>query len=53
MQIDRGSSPDGAKLKTIQLVYDALRRKSKDWMPRNQDNMSGWGGMSIRGLLFQ
>jgi uncharacterized protein YaeQ len=31
----------------------ALRRKSKDWLPQNQDNVSGWGNMSIRGLLFQ
>jgi len=33
--------------------YAALRRKSKDWLARNQDNVSGWGDMSIRGLLFQ
>jgi hypothetical protein len=31
----------------------ALRRKSKDWMSRNQDNVSGWEEMSIHGLLFQ
>ena len=31
----------------------ALRRKSKDWLARNQDNVSEWGNMSIRGLLFQ
>ena len=30
----------------------ALRRKSKDWFARNQDNVSEWGDMSIRGLLF-
>ena len=30
-----------------------LRRKSKDWLARNQDNMSEKGDMSIRGLLFQ
>jgi hypothetical protein len=33
--------------------HAALRRKSKDWLARNQDNVSGWGDMSIRGLLFQ
>ena len=33
--------------------HAALRRKSKDWWARNQDNMSEWGDMSIRGLLFQ
>jgi hypothetical protein len=27
--------------------------KRKDWLAWNQDNMSEWGDMSIRGLLFQ
>jgi hypothetical protein len=31
----------------------ALRRKSNDWLARNHDNVSEWGDMSIRGLLFQ
>ena len=33
--------------------YVALRRKSKIWLTQNQENVSEWGGMSIRGLLFQ
>ena len=33
--------------------HPALRRKSKDWLARNQDNVSEWGDMSVRGLLFQ
>jgi hypothetical protein len=33
--------------------HAALRRKSKDWLVRNQDSVSEWGDMSIRGLLFQ
>jgi hypothetical protein len=33
--------------------HAALRRKSKDWLPRNQDNASEWGNMSIRRLLCQ
>ena len=33
--------------------YTALRRKSKDWLARNQDNVFEWGDMTIRGLLFQ
>ena len=33
--------------------HTALRRKSKDWLSRNQDNVSEWGDMSIRTLLFQ
>ena len=31
----------------------ALRRKSKDWLAPNQDNVFECGDMSIRGLLFQ
>ena len=31
----------------------ALRRKSKDWLAWNQDNVSKWGDMPTRGLLFQ
>ena len=33
--------------------HAALRRKSKDWLSRNQDNVSEWGDMSTRRLLFQ
>ena len=28
-------------------------RKSKDWLAQNQDNVSEWNNMSIRGLLFE
>ena len=31
----------------------ALRRKSKDWLTRNQNNVSEWSDLSIHGLLFQ
>jgi hypothetical protein len=31
----------------------ALKRKNKEWLARNQDNVSEWNDMSIRGLLFQ
>jgi hypothetical protein len=31
----------------------ALRRQSKDWLARNQNNVSEWSDMSIRELLFQ
>jgi hypothetical protein len=34
-------------------AYASLRRKNKDWLARNQDNVSQWGDMSIHGLLFQ
>ena len=33
--------------------HTALRRKSKDWLARNQDNVSELDNMSIHGLLFQ
>ena len=33
--------------------HAALRKKSKDLLDRNQDNVSEWGDMSIRRLLFQ
>ena len=33
--------------------HAALRSKSKDWSTRNQNNVSEWSNMSIRGLLFQ
>ena len=28
-----------------------LRRKNKDWLARNQDNVFEWGGMSIRNVV--
>ena len=33
--------------------HAALRRISKDWLARNQNNVSEWSDMSTRGLLFQ
>ena len=33
--------------------HTALRIKCKDWLARNQDNVSMWIDMSIHGLLFQ
>ena len=33
--------------------HAALRIMNKDWLARNQDNVSEWGDMSIRGLWFQ
>jgi hypothetical protein len=31
--------------------HAALRRKSKDWLARNKDNVSEWGDMSMRGRI--
>ena len=33
--------------------HTVLKRKSKDWLARNQNNVSKWSDMSIRRLLFQ
>jgi hypothetical protein len=33
--------------------HAAIRRKRKDWLARNQDNMFEWSDMSTSGLLFQ
>ena len=33
--------------------YTTLRRKNKDWLARNQDNVFLRGNMSIHRLLFQ
>jgi hypothetical protein len=33
--------------------HAALRRKGKDWLARNQDNVCEWGDISIHRLLFQ
>ena len=58
--VDRGFEPWSGQSKDYQIGIDflsakhaALRRKSKDGLAWNQDNVSEWGDMSIRGLLFQ
>jgi hypothetical protein len=33
--------------------HEALRSKSKDWLARNQNNVSEWIDMSSHGLLFR
>jgi len=33
--------------------HTALRRKSKDWLSRNQDTVSEWSDISTGVLLFQ
>ena len=58
--IDRGFKPRSGQTKdyTIGICcfsakHVALRRKSKDWLARNQNNVSEWSDSSTRGLLFQ
>jgi hypothetical protein len=56
---DRGFEPRSGQTKdyTIGICFfstkhAALRRKGKDWLARNQNNVSEWGNMSTCGLLF-
>ena len=58
--VDRGFKPQSGQTKDYKIGIccfsaknAALRRKSKDWLARNQTNVSQWGDMSIRELLFQ
>jgi hypothetical protein len=58
--VDRGFEPRSGQTKDHEIgilcfsaKQAALRRKSIDWLARNQDNVFEWGDMSIRGLLFQ
>jgi hypothetical protein len=59
--VDRGLEPCSGQI-TYYIInigiycfsakHAALRRKSKDWLARNWDNVSEWGDMSIQRLLF-
>ena len=58
--VDRGFEPRSGQTKDYKIGVccfsaknAALRRKSKYWLVRNQNNVSKWSDMSIRGLLFQ
>ena len=58
--VDRGFEPRSGQTKDnkngicfFSIKHATLRRKSKYWLARNQNNVSEWGDMSIRGLLFQ
>ena len=57
--VDRGFEPQSGQTKDskIGICYfsakrAALRSKSKDWLARNQNNVSEWSDMFTRGLLF-
>ena len=58
--VNRGFEPRSGQTKDNKIViccfsakHAALRRKSKDWLARNLNNVSEWSDMSTRGLLFQ
>ena len=58
--VDRGFKPRSGQTKDYKIgicyfsaKHAPLRRKSKDWLARNHNNVSEWRDMSIRVLLFQ
>ena len=58
--VDRGFEPRSGQTKDYQIGiccfsanHATLRRKSKYWLSRNQNNVSEWSDISTRGLLFQ
>ena len=58
--IDRGFDRRSGQTKDYEIgiccfsaKHAVLRRKSKDWLARKQNNVSEWSDMSTRGLLFQ
>ena len=58
--VDCGIEPRSGKTKDCKICicylsakHESLRRKSKDWLDRNQNNVSDWNDMSTRGRLFQ
>ena len=58
--VDRGFEPRSGQTNDYKInmccfsaKHTALRGKSKDWLARNQTNVSEWSDMSTRGLLFQ
>jgi hypothetical protein len=57
--VDRGLEPRSGQTKDYKIgiccfsaKQAALRRNNKDWLARNQNNVSEWSDMSFRGLLF-
>ena len=53
-EVDSGFEPQSGQTKEYKIgiscfsaKHAALRRKNKDWLARNQDNVSKWDDMSI------
>jgi hypothetical protein len=58
--VDHGFEPRSGQTKDYKIgicclsaKHATLRRKSKDWLAWNEDNVSEWGDMSICRLLFR
>jgi hypothetical protein len=59
-EVDYGFEPRSGQTKDYKIgvccfsaKHASLRRNGKDWLARNQNNLSERSDMSIRGLLFQ
>ena len=53
-EVDLGFEPRSGQTKDIEIgicffsaKHAALRRKNKDWLNRNQDNVSTWGDICL------
>jgi uncharacterized protein YaeQ len=58
--VDRWLEPRSGQTKDYKIgiccfsaKHAALRRKSKEWLAQNQNNVSEWSNMSTSGFLFQ
>ena len=58
--VDRGFKPLSGQTKDYKIgvcsfsaKHPSLRGNSKDWLARNQKNVSKWKAMFTHGLLFQ
>ena len=58
--VDRGFEPRSGQTKDYKIdmcgfsaKHATLRRKSKDWLSQNQNNVSEWSDLSPHRLLFQ
>ena len=58
--VDRGFEPQSGQIKDYKIgiccfsaKHAELRRKSKDWLVLNQNNVFRWDSISIHRLLFQ
>jgi hypothetical protein len=58
--VDRGFEPRSGQTKDYKIgicclsaKHAALRRKTKDWLAWNKNNMSEWSDTFTHGLLFQ
>ena len=58
--VDRGFNPRSGQTKNSKFgmfcfsaKHATVMRNSKDWLSRNEDNVSEWSDTCTRGLLFQ